>query len=150
LQRLLQLNEGLEAAEIADITPYVEQKRAILENLRVNAYGPAERVTVDNIDSFQDNESRIVVIYLVRSDRGRIGFISDQKRQMLLFREQKTSSLSSEIFSSIREHSPNLWIDWYSHCESLESGVLIDKAEDLLHLWLNTGQANVLQWRQRR
>ena len=52
LQRLLRLNEGLEAAEIAVITPYVEQKRAILDKLRANAYGPAEQVTVDTIDSF--------------------------------------------------------------------------------------------------
>jgi AAA domain len=34
LQRLLQLNEGLEQAEISVITPYVELKRAILDKLR--------------------------------------------------------------------------------------------------------------------
>jgi hypothetical protein len=42
LQRLLQFNEGLEAADISVITPYVEEKRDILDKLRVNSYGPAE------------------------------------------------------------------------------------------------------------
>jgi superfamily I DNA and/or RNA helicase len=83
LQRLLQFNEGLEAADISVITPYVEEKRDILDKLRVNSYGPAERVTVNTIDSFQGKESRIVVIDLVRSDRGRFEFIRDQKRANL-------------------------------------------------------------------
>ena len=51
-QNLIRLSEGIEAADIAVITPYVEQKRAILDKLRANAYGPAEQVTVDTIDSF--------------------------------------------------------------------------------------------------
>jgi superfamily I DNA and/or RNA helicase len=151
LQRLLQLNEGIEAADIAVIiTPYVEQKCAILDKLRVNAYGPAERVTVDTIDLFQGKESRIVVIDLVRSDRGRIGFISDQKRADVAILRANDLLIVIGKFSTIREYSPNPWIDWYSHCASLEFGGLRDKEEDLPHLSLDTGQANVLPWRQRR
>jgi AAA domain len=79
-QRLLQLNECLQPGDIAVITPYVEQKRAILAKIRDSAYGPAERVMVDTVDSFQGKEASVVVIDLVRSDRGRIGFIRDEKR----------------------------------------------------------------------
>jgi hypothetical protein len=77
--------------------PCVEQKRAIIDKLRVNAYGTVERVTVDTIDPFQGKESRIVVIDLVRSYRGRIGFISAQNRANVAISRAKTSSLSSEI-----------------------------------------------------
>ena len=148
LQRFLRLNEGLEAADIAVITPYVEQKCAILDKLRANACGPAEQVTVDTIDSFQGKKSLIVVIDLVRSDRGRIGFIRDQKRANVAISRAKDLLIAIGNFNTIRDNSPNPWIDWYSHCAGLESGGLIDKAEDLLHLWPNIGQANVLPWRQ--
>jgi superfamily I DNA and/or RNA helicase len=149
LQRLLQLNKGLDPADIAVITPYVEQKRAILDKLRVNDYGSAERVIDDTIDSFQRKESQIVLIDLVKSDRGRIGLISDQKRADVAILRAKILLIVIGNFSTIREHPPNPWIDWYSHCSGLESGGLINKAEDLLHLWLNTGHTNLMPWRQR-
>jgi ATP-dependent RNA/DNA helicase IGHMBP2 len=69
------LAAGLPPEDIAVITPYNGQARAIRERLE------EARVEVDSVDGFQGREKEAIVMSLVRSNSdGEIGFLSDVRR----------------------------------------------------------------------
>ena len=71
----LLLASGLQAEELAVITPYAAQARMLREMIRI------PNLEIDTVDGFQGREKEAVIVSLVRSnDRGEIGFLSDIRR----------------------------------------------------------------------
>jgi ATP-dependent RNA/DNA helicase IGHMBP2 len=72
------LGRGVEASDLAVITPYAGQARLLRQ--RLTAAG-ARGVEVGTIDGFQGREKEAVILDLVRSnDEGQIGFLRDTRR----------------------------------------------------------------------
>ncbi|WP_135304962.1 AAA domain-containing protein [Haloarcula amylovorans] len=70
-----ELLDDVPADEIGVITPYTAQVARIRQVL-ADAVGPADRITVDTIDSFQGGERTAIVLSLVRSNGdGDVGFL---------------------------------------------------------------------------
>lgn len=68
------LDTGLSPEDIAVISPYAAQVRALREML-------ADCLDIDTIDGFQGREKEAVVISLVRSNtQGELGFLTDTRR----------------------------------------------------------------------
>jgi superfamily I DNA and/or RNA helicase len=72
-----QLREaGIEAHELALLTPYVAQAR-LLRSL----VGDDRSVEIGSIDGFQGREKEVIILSLVRSNpQGEVGFLSDTRR----------------------------------------------------------------------
>lgn len=69
------LAAGVDATEIAVITPYAAQARRLRELI------PNEALEIDTVDGFQGREKEAVVISLVRSNsQGELGFLTDTRR----------------------------------------------------------------------
>ena len=72
------LGRGVRAADVAVITPYLAQVRALRERLE-----PELRLGLEigSVDGFQGREKEAVIVDLVRSnDDGEIGFLADVRR----------------------------------------------------------------------
>lgn len=64
--------------DIGVITPYLAQKRMILDLL---AEQGLRRIKVDTVDGFQGSEREVILVSTVRSnDKGTLGFLSDFRR----------------------------------------------------------------------
>lgn len=75
------LDRGIDPAEIALISPYVDQTDRIEDELNETLGGTPEEVEIDTIDGFQGREKEIVIVSLVRSNpRDDIGFLDDARR----------------------------------------------------------------------
>ncbi|MDY6776020.1 MAG: IGHMBP2 family helicase, partial [Halobacteria archaeon] len=70
------LNAGLDASDIAVISPYDDQVDAIEDRMR-----GTEALEVDTVDGFQGREKEVVVISLVRSnEENEVGFLDNPRR----------------------------------------------------------------------
>ena len=72
------LSRGLVPADLAVITPYAAQVRALRARLRPEL---ELGLRIDSVDAFQGQEREAVIIDLVRcNERGEIGFLEDTRR----------------------------------------------------------------------
>jgi ATP-dependent RNA/DNA helicase IGHMBP2 len=72
------LSRGVPASELALITPYDAQARALRDHLRAELDAGLE---IGTVDGFQGREKEVIVVDLVRSnDEGELGFLKDVRR----------------------------------------------------------------------
>ncbi|RKD95159.1 IGHMBP2 family helicase [Halopiger aswanensis] len=76
------LEAGLEAADLAVISPYDDQVKRIEDELEGTlSEETAEALEVDTVDGFQGREKAVVLVSLVRSnDRREVGFLDEPRR----------------------------------------------------------------------
>ncbi|MEM9365931.1 MAG: AAA domain-containing protein [Planctomycetota bacterium] len=77
---------GLSGHQIAVITPYAGQVRALRDRLHMEA------LEIDTVDGFQGREKEVVILSTVRSNAtGEIGFLSDTRRTNVAITRAKRS-----------------------------------------------------------
>lgn len=73
-------SKGVNASEIAVISPYRAQVKYVLEKMDERGLGGLD-VEIDSVDAFQGREKEAVILSLVRSNlEGELGFLNDVRR----------------------------------------------------------------------
>jgi ATP-dependent RNA/DNA helicase IGHMBP2 len=96
------LSRGLAADQIAVITPYIAQARALREVLRDAI---AVGLEVGTVDGFQGREKEAVVVDLVRSnDDGEVGFLADIRRMNVAITRARSFLLVLGDSATLQSH----------------------------------------------
>lgn len=97
------LARGLPPSEIAVITPYLAQVRALREWLRDAVESGLE---IDTVDGFQGREKEAVIVDLVRSnDEGEIGFLADVRRTNVAITRARSFLLVIGDSATLQNHA---------------------------------------------
>ncbi len=90
--------QGINAEQIAVISPYKAQVNAMLKELE-------QRCEIDTVDAFQGREKDVVIISFVRSNlRENIGFLSDYRRLNVSISRAKKKLILIGNFNTLLNH----------------------------------------------
>lgn len=114
------MQKGLEAKDIAVISPYAAQVRVLRRQLGGTRLG--ESVTgleVGSVDSFQGREKEVIIVSTVRANpHGAVGFLSDPRRLNVTLTRARRGLVVCGHLATLRRDSQcwGLWVAWALKC----------------------------------
>lgn len=117
---------ALPAEELAVITPYEQQKRALQAACARRRAGGGGRAVagarVANIDGFQGAECDLVIFSAVRSNEdGQLGFLRDHRRANVVLTRARRGLVVFADASTMRKAEGSVWAHWLSWAESQDA-----------------------------
>jgi len=118
---------ALPSEELAVITPYVQQRRALQASFAALSVASSKSGSlsllrlprVATIDGFQGAERDMVIFSAVRSNRdGRLGFLADDRRANVVLTRARRGLVVFADAATMREARGSVWANWLAWVEA--------------------------------